>query len=61
MLTNLEFRAEVKKRLALRKWTYKDLARWSGLGYSTVCNYMSGCYPNDRPKEPIAKALGIEV
>ena len=60
-MTNLEFRAEVKKQLTLRKWSYRDLARWAGLGYDAVRLYMQGRYPNDYPKEPIAKALGIEV
>lgn len=61
MLTNLEFRAEVRRQLTLRGWTYKDLAKWSGLSRAVVNRYMCGNYPNDLPKEPIAKALGIEV
>ena len=58
-MNSLEFRAEVKKQLALRGWKYRDLALHAGLSLSTVNQYMQGRYPNDIPRELIARALGI--
>lgn len=58
-MNSLEFRAEVKKQLTLRGWKYRDLALHSGLSLSVVSRYMRGDYPNDLPRESIARALGM--
>ena len=57
-----DFRAwkgEATKRQVERGWTNRDLALRAGLSLSQVNNYMAGSYPNDYPKEPIERALGM--
>ena len=50
-------RAEQKKvELQL---TNRALALRSGLSLSQVNQYMGGTYPNDNPREPIERALGM--
>lgn len=50
-------RAEQKKiELQL---TNRALALRAGLSLSQVNQYMSGIYPNDNPREPIERALGM--
>lgn len=50
-------RAEQKKvELQL---TNRALALRAGLSLSQVNQYMGGTYPNDNPREPIERALGM--
>ena len=49
-----EWKAEVVKQKSLRNWNYTQLARAAGLGVGQV-----GKYPNDNPRVPIEKALGM--
>ncbi len=58
------FRAEVKKRLFEKEWTYKDLAKATGYGTRTIEVFMGKCH--DKCRDPsvnvavaIAKALDI--
>lgn len=53
------WKAEATKRKVERNWTNRDLALRAGLSLSQVNNYMAGNYPNDYPKEPIERALGM--
>jgi lambda repressor-like predicted transcriptional regulator len=57
-----DFRAwkgEATKLKVQRGWTNRDLALRAGLSLSQVNNYMAGSYPNDYPREPIERALGM--
>nr|DAO40347.1 MAG TPA: Regulatory protein [Caudoviricetes sp.] len=54
------WKAEVKKRMILRGWTYRDLARETGFSKSVIDRYMTGSYSNDKPRERIERALGME-
>ena len=54
-----EWKAEVVKQKSLRNWNYTQLARAAGLGVGQVQKYVSGKYPNDNPRVPIEKALGM--
>lgn len=57
---NVAWKAEAVKQLALRGWTYSDLARETGFSKSVIDRYMSGKYHNDNPRGPIERALGME-
>lgn len=56
---SVTWKAEVVKQLALRGWTYNDLARETGLSRSVINRYMSGNYSNDNPRSLIDRALGM--
>lgn len=58
---SVTWKAEAVKQLALRGWTYNDLARETGLSKSVINRYMSGNYFNDNPRLPIERALGMGV
>lgn len=63
MLNIKAFRAEVKKRLCEREWTYADLVKATGYSYGTIERFM-GRYAKDRDPSvkvaaAIAKALDI--
>ncbi len=57
---NRLFVAEVKRQLALRKWTSKDLAKATGYKVSTIYAYMSGQRDSDVVEKAIAVVLDIE-
>ena len=57
-----EFRAwkgEATKLKVQHGWTNRELAVAAPMSIYQVNNYMSGNYPNDYPKEPIERALGM--
>lgn len=56
---SVTWKAEAVKQLALRGWTYEDLARETGLSRSVINRYMSGNYTNDNPRSLIDRALGM--
>lgn len=63
MIDHKAFRAEVKKQLTLRGWTYRNLVKETGYKYGTIERFMGG-YDNNRPQSEavaraIAKALDI--
>ena len=61
-MNKIQFKAEVKKQLALRKWTYKDLERETGYTHGSIQVMMSD--DNKLSKAAIkafADALGIKV
>ena len=58
-MPTVEWKAEVAKRKKLLGWNNRELAIRAGLSYGVVSKYLSGCYPNDIPKESIEKALGM--
>lgn len=53
------WKGEATKLKVQRGWTNRDLALQAGLSLSQVNSYMSGNYPNDYPRAPIEKALGM--
>lgn len=57
----IRFKAEVKKQLTLRGWTYKDLQVVTGYTYKTIEKFMCGKYGSngDFVGKAIAKALDI--
>lgn len=57
---NRLFVAEVKRQLALRKWTSKDSAKATGYKVSTIYARISGQRNSDDVEKAIAVALGIE-
>lgn len=58
-MPTVEWKAEVAKRKKLLGWNNRDLAIHAGLSQGVVNKYLSGHYPNDIPKEPIERALGM--
>ena len=58
----LEFLAEMDKQRRLQGKRLKDIAKETGLGYSTVRAFSCGAYQgdNDMVADKIAKCLGIE-
>ena len=61
MFINRLFVAEVKRQLALRKWTSKDLAKATGYKVSTIYACMSGRRDSGAVEKAIAAALNIEL
>lgn len=61
-MNKIQFKAEVKKQLALRKWNYKDLEGETGYTQGSIQVMMSD---DDKLSEPAIKAfadaLGIKV
>lgn len=55
----ISFRAEVKKRLALRNWKHKDLAKATGYSLNAINTFMCGSRCSDALAVSIAKALDI--
>ncbi len=56
-----EFKAEVKKQLALRNWNYKDLSRETGYTQRSIQVMMSDEEKLSRKAmECFSKVLGIE-
>ncbi len=55
------FQAEVKKQLALRQMTYKELADATGFSQSYVSNCMSTLAFSDKFMRVTARVLGIEL
>ena len=53
------WKGEVERRKAQLRWGNRELALHAGLSLSQVNNYMAGNYPNDNPREPIERALGM--
>lgn len=53
------FRAEVKKQLSLRNWTYKDLAMATGYKYRTIEAFMNEKRVTDNVARAIAEVLDI--
>lgn len=53
------FKAEVKKALVLREWTYRDLSKATGYTVKTIEAFMSECKVTDNVACAIAKALDI--
>jgi lambda repressor-like predicted transcriptional regulator len=61
-LTKLEFKAEVKKQLTLRCWTYEDLSRETGYTQRSLQVIMSDDAKLSKPAiEKIAQVLGINA
>lgn len=59
MIDFVRFKAEVKKQLALKEWTYADLAKASGYSRSTIESLMCGVRATDKVCKAVAKALDI--
>lgn len=58
----LMFKAEVKKQLALHKWSYADLAKHTGYTKHTITQMMyDDSRLSPRAMGRIAEALGIEI
>lgn len=56
-----EFKAEVKKQLALRNWNYKDLSRETGYTQRSIQVMMSDEEKlSGKAMECFSKVLGIE-
>lgn len=53
------FRAEVKKRLTLKNWKHKDLAKAIGYSTSAIDTFMCGSRCSDSLARAIAKELNI--
>lgn len=53
------FRAEVKKRLALRDWKHKDLAKATGYSVDAINSLMCGSRCSDALAVSVARALEI--
>ena len=61
-MSKLEFKAEVKKQLILKGWTYEELADATGYTHGSVRVMMSDEEKlTKQAMEKIATALGIEV
>lgn len=58
--TFTEWKAEVKKALALRGWTNKDLADATGYKHNYVCSITSGTQFSKAAIRKISDELGIE-
>lgn len=59
-MTKLEFKAEVKKQLMLRSWTYKELSQETGYTQRSLQVIMSDDAKLSKPAiNKIAQALGI--
>ena len=59
-MTFTEWRAEVQKQLALRKWTRKDLAAATGYKYTYVTAVIAGTQFSKVAVKRISEELGIE-
>ena len=59
-MTFTEWKAEVAKALALRKWTRKDLAAATGYKYRYVASVCSGTAFSRPAIRAISDELGIE-
>lgn len=59
-MTFIEWKAEVQKALALRKWTRRDLADSLGYKYTYVCSITSGTQFSKKAVKAISDELGIE-
>lgn len=60
-MNKLEFKAEVKKQLALRGWTYKDLERESGYTQGSIQVMMSDDNKlSNSAMEVLSNVLNIE-
>jgi len=59
-MTFTEWKAEVKKALALRKWSSKDLAESTGYKYAYVLAVISGTAVSRPAIRKISDELGIE-
>ncbi len=53
------FRAEIKKELTLRGWTYDDLAYYTGYRRNYIQNIMCGTIGSRRAARRIAEVLDI--
>ena len=61
-MNKLYFRAEVKKQLALRKWSYTDLAEHTRYTYGTIRVMMYNDEKlSDRAMKEIASVLDIPM
>lgn len=59
MVDFIQFKAEVKKQLALRHWTYDDLAKATGYKRSTIESLMCGDRVTENVTAAVIKALDI--
>lgn len=59
MVDYVSFKAEVKKKLALKGWKYADLAKASGYSVSTIESLMCGARATDNVCKAVAQALDI--
>lgn len=61
-MTKLEFKAEVKKQLMLRSWTYKELSQETGYTQRSLQVIMSDDAKLSKPAmNKIAEALLIDI
>lgn len=61
-MNKFQFKAEVKKQLALRKWTYKDLERESGYTQGSIQVMMSDDNKlSESAIKAFAEVLGINA
>ena len=61
-MNKTEFKAEVKKQLALRNWNYKDLERETGYTQKSIQVMMSNEEKlSENAMRSFSEALGIEA
>ena len=61
-MNKTEFKAEVKKQLALRHWNYKDLERETGYTQKSIQVMMSNEEKlSENAMKSFSEALGIEA
>lgn len=61
-MNKLSFKAEVKKRLTLKQWDYRNLAEATGYQQSSIWVMMSDDNKlTDKAMRKIAEALNIEL
>jgi len=55
------FRAEIKRELTLRCWTYDDLGKATGYAGNYIQKLMSGTYGNRKAAFRVLKRLDIDT